>query len=374
MEEFMEHEEEFEARQSISSRGRDTRVKMMPEQERQLPAQVRNEVPAQVRGQPREEPSRHLEYAEGEGEESSVITEIVDEQIVELKSDDEENIDDGINRYLDNIKKEDYVNREEYQEFYDNKEEGSPYKQEDEYREGQDVYQHNANYQHEDEQNMQQLAYQNKMMEHSPIVENPIEEELTASPQYYEAPRAVNPKYRRKYEGANLNDKSHLIWERERLQRKRIEKQMMSANIWTKPYSYRDLDWNPALNPKKAAFDYNKSPQRSPMWHFAQSSSVPMLSAGGPKGAPSKPLRAKHDPKETAAKRDHTINNIFLQSSLQSALTGSGLNSTAPMSHSSLSMSKNNQRPFMTAIDNRYQNQTNVLEGRARMFHSSQIF
>lgn len=42
IDEFMEHEEEFEARQSVSSRGRDTRVQMMPEQNRATEVQRLN--------------------------------------------------------------------------------------------------------------------------------------------------------------------------------------------------------------------------------------------------------------------------------------------------------------------------------------------
>ena len=375
MDEFMEHEEEFEARQSVSSRGRDTRVQMMPENQpdkrntqAQQPKNVQNEQ------------QRRFEYAEGEGEESSVITEIVDEQIVELKSEDEDKIDDGINQYLDNIKQEDYVNREEYQEYEDNHD-GSPYKQEDMFNhQEQKEYQNKKYNQKQGERKIQnqdyeQEEYQNKGMEHSPIVENPMEEELTASPQYYEAPRVVNPKYRRKYEGANLNDKSHLIWEQERIQRKRIEREMRAINIWDKPFNSREIDWNPSTNSKKAAFNFSKNPQRSNMWHFSQSSSVPMLSKDtAPKSNPkSSQLRSKFDLNENHAKNDHTLNNIFHQSSLQQILSGDKSGKVhAPLSHSSLQ--KEVGRAFMTPVDNRFQSHSNVVEGRARMFHSSQIF
>lgn len=375
MDEFMEHEEEFEARQSISSRGRDTRVQMMPDNQ---PDRKTNQ--NQLVKNYQEEPQRRFEYAEGEGEESSVITEIVDEQIVELKSEDEEKVDDGINQYLDNIKQEDYVNREEYQEYEDNHD-SSPYKQEDMFNHQEGNQYQNVKYDQNQQQidiqhqNYGQADYQNKGMEHSPIVENPMEDELTASPQYYEAPRVVNPKYRRKYEGANLNDKSHLIWEQERLQRKRVERQMRAVNVWDKPYNSREIDWNPSTNSKKAAFNYNKNPQRSNMWHFAQSSSVPMLSkdASAKSSVASTQSRSKFDPLENHAKADHTINNIFHQSSLQQALTGNKSGKVhAPPSHSS--MQKEVGRAFMTPNDSRFQNHSNVIEGRARMFHSSQIF
>lgn len=376
MEEFMEHEEEFEARQSISSRGRDTRVQMMPDNNQ--PDRKTNQA-QQVKNYQHEE-QRRFEYAEGEGEESSVITEIVDEQIVELKSEDEEKVDDGINQYLDNIKQEDYVNREEYQEYEDNHD-GSPYKQEDMFNHQERKDYKNVKYDQKQDQidiqnqNYEQADYQNKGMEHSPIVENPMEDELTASPQYYEAPRVINPKYRRKYEGANLNDKSHLIWEQERLQRKRVEREMRAINIWDKPYNSREIDWNPSTNSKKAAFNYAKNPQRSNMWHFSQSSSVPMLSKDGAKkaAAPTTESRSKFDPRETDAKADHTINNIFHQSSLQQLLSGNKSGKVnAPLTHSSLQ--KEIGKAFMTPSDNRFQNHSNVVEGRARMFHSSQIF
>eukprot|EP00345_Euplotes_harpa_P017787 CAMPEP_0168350980 /NCGR_PEP_ID=MMETSP0213-20121227/21512_1 /TAXON_ID=151035 /ORGANISM="Euplotes harpa, Strain FSP1.4" /LENGTH=153 /DNA_ID=CAMNT_0008361571 /DNA_START=143 /DNA_END=601 /DNA_ORIENTATION=- len=133
-----------------------------------------------------------LQYAQndGEGEESSVITEIVDEQIVELNSDDEEKVEDGINQYLDNIKQEDYVNREEYQELDENKDEEFDDRKEDmfdnKYEEEYKNFQKQQLYSNQDK--LQQYN-QNVHMENSPIYENPNEDELTSSPQYYEAPR-----------------------------------------------------------------------------------------------------------------------------------------------------------------------------------------
>ena len=113
----MEHEEEFEARQSISSRGRDTRTHMMPGQQRdtQLKPNVRETTYQPQRNSPQED--RYVEgemdeYGEGE---DSVIEEIVDEQVVEIESGDEEQYegrqedDGGIDQYLDNIKQEDYA-------------------------------------------------------------------------------------------------------------------------------------------------------------------------------------------------------------------------------------------------------------------------
>lgn len=402
MEEFMEHEEEFEARQSISSRGRDTRVHMMPGQNRQ------------TEQQPQDRPTQNFhqneglhDYGHGEGESDSVITEIVDEQVVEIESGDEEDQfedkgkqDEGINQYLDNIKQEDYVNRDEYQE-YDNQDDNSPYRQNEgyendmhgQYEHNNQEYQDDGQYeqnQHEyigenqqdyqqqeyQDQNYQQMAYQNNMMENSPIAENPLEEEITGSPQYDQRPRAVNPKYRRKYEGVDLNDKSHLVWEQERKQRKKFEREMRRANMWAKPYNFRDIDWNPSMNPKKAAFNPEKQVQRSNMWHFAQSSSVPMLStAKGLKSqaASKDSTRPKFDPNEAMAKRDHNLNNVFHQSTLQNMLTGKNNGKVlAPPTHAS--MLKENGRAFMTPADNKYQNQANVMQGRERMFHSSQIF
>lgn len=414
MEEFMEHEEEFEARQSISSRGRDTRVHMMPGQNRA------------TQQQPQDRPTQNYQqneglhdYGQGEGESDSVITEIVDEQVVELESGDELDAfeekgkqDEGINQYLDNIKQEDYVNHDEYQEF-DDKDDNSPYRQNEgydndihgQYEHNNQEYQDDGQYEQEyidkrqqeyqqqeyqqqeyqqqdhqqqeyQEQNYQQMAYQNNMMENSPIAENPLEEEITGSPQYDQKPRAVNPKYRRKYEGVDLNDKSHLVWEQERRQRKKYEREMRRANMWAKPYNTREIDWNPSMNPKKAPFNPEKQVQRSNMWHFAQSSSVPMLSTV--KGVKSQVAskasnRPKFDPSEAMAKRDHNLNNVFHQSTLQNMLTGKNNGKVnAPSSHTS--MLKENGRAFMTPADNKYQNQANVMQGRERMFHSSQIF
>jgi hypothetical protein len=385
MEEFMEHEEEFEARQSISSRGRDTRVHMMPGQLRdtQLKPNVR-----ETTYQPQRNSAQEDRYVEGEmdeyGEgEDSVIEEIVDEQVVEIESGDEEHFegrqenDGGIDQYLDNIKQEDYVNREEYQEFEDNKDQTSPYRQEEMYEKQyrEDGQYHQDHLEQDQEYENEQLAYQNNMMENSPIAENPMEEEMTGSPQYYQAPRAVNPKYRRKYEGMNLNDKSHLVWEQERLQRKRMEKEMRRYNLGTKPYNFRDIDWNPTTNPRMAHFDTEKNVKKSNMWHFSNTSSVPLLSTASSikQKAAEKQVRPKFDPNEASAKRNHQINNIFHQSSLQSRWAGDNKGSVhAPATHSSLM--KEMGKAFMTPVDNRFQYNSAVSQGRMKHFHSSQIF
>ena len=209
MNEFMEHEEEFEARQSISSRGRETRTQMMPGENRPTDLQEISQRP-QNHEKPHDYQQHQYAYGEGDDEES-VVSEIVSERIVEMKSEGEydneqeyQNKDDGINNYLNNIKQEDYVNREEYQM---SNHEQSPYKGDDQKQEQyknieQNYMQFNdPNEQYEEEEEQQQMQdhglYQNNMYENSPIVENPIEEEMTASPQYYEAPRAINPKLRK---------------------------------------------------------------------------------------------------------------------------------------------------------------------------------
>lgn len=279
--------------------------------------------------------NQDVEYEYGEGDhESSVISEIVDEQIIEIGSDDEpqdiQNNDNrgssGINNYLENIKREDYVNHE-----YENRDhnENSPYN-EDYQRQHYSNHNDNNDYvdYNQDEELQKQMnyrkIYENKMMDNSPIVENPIEEEMTASPQYYEAPRAINPKLRKKYEGVNLSDKSHLVWEQERIQRKRIQRQMREANVWAKPYSYREIDWNPEKNPKQAYFNYEKVPNKSSMWYFAHSSSVPMLtpsqssSTQFSKTSGAMPNRLKYDPNESASKRGNYTSNLKARVNIRS--------------------------------------------------------
>ena len=276
------------------------------------------------------------------------------------------------------LNKEDYVNREEYQEFEDNKG-ASPYPNNEEV-DGNGYERDQPEYNQEDmdyaqDQNYQQMVDNQYMMENSPIVENPAEEEQTGSPQnYYEAPRAVNPKYRRKYEGYNLNDKSHLIWEQERLQRKRIEREMKRNNLWTQQYDFRDIDWHPTANPKRAAFKDKFQNKKSSLWHFSNTSSVPMLTTAKNLKASvqGKDVRSKHDPQEASSKKDHRINNVFHQSSYQNILAGKNGKINAPTSH--VSLKKETGRGFMTPIDNKYQNQSSVMAGRERMFHSSQIF
>ena len=383
MEEFMEHEEEFEARQSVSSRGRDTRNQMMPGEARptnqkELNRPTNNNLQAY---QPSAQEYAHgFGDVEGDGDESSVITEIVSEKVIEIDSDNEisgskNQLNDNMHHYLNDIKQEEYVNREEYNEEYDQRqEEDSPYDQR------QRMLQRQMEIEEQEQQDLK--AQQYMYNQSSPIQENPNEEELTTSPQYYEAPRAINPKYRKKYEGTDLNDKSHLIWEQERLERKRIEKRMQQANIWAKPYSSRDIEWNLTTNPKKAFYDTQKDIKRSNMWHFAHSSSVPMLTPSSKVASQmkitqgvvgSKGVRQKFDPNENTARRKHDVNNAFLQSSYQNLLQG---DKTQKLKVPSLytSLQKESGRAFMSAIDNRYDFQTSVLEGRAKNFYSSQIF
>lgn len=220
MDEFIEHEEEFEARQSISSRGRETRTKMMPGQPGQRsPTRVVNDRENADEPEFREGTNAQYEFAEGDAESSSVITEIVEERVMEINSEDEEHKliegtneeDRNINNYLD-INQQDYVNKE-YAEDYHRPDESSPERvdniknpqvqNEDQYRqlheEGQkqvdEGYEYEENQDHE--ANEYEQMYHRNMMENSPIEENPMEEELTASPQYYEAPRVMNPKYRK---------------------------------------------------------------------------------------------------------------------------------------------------------------------------------
>ena len=447
MEEFMEYEEEFEARQSISSRGSQARPSKNHALDRNTGAggnHGNQAVGRQSNYQPQVNLHNYHEPYEGEenfgeGESSGIIEEIVDEQVVEIETENEEELDQleknqnhEVDQYLNNINRDEYVNRDEYQEYNDPENQPSPdqherevegnyhheeqdYNQENRYteenngynqeneayhQEEDDGYKNEYNqeenqyeeddqqYQQEDhgldgegqeiqnyeqENNYQQMAENQYMMENSPIAENPLEEELTGSPQVYEAPRAINPKYRRKYQGIDPNDKSHLIWERERLERKRIEREMKRAHLWGKQYEARDIDWHPNVNPKRAAYNA-KDPKRSSLWHFSNSSSVPMLStASSVKSiASSKSKRSKYDPKEAQSKKDHSINNVFHQSSYQNILSGKNGKIAAPNSH--VSLKKELGRAFMTPIDNRYMNQTSVQAGRERMFHSSSIF
>lgn len=360
----MEHEEEFEARQSVSSRGRDTRTQMMPGQNRETlnqPTERPTNQNLRNYNRPQEDEGEF-----GDGESSSVITEIVEEQVIEIDTENEEEMqqrdhqDGAINHYLDNIKQEDYVNRDEYKEYDDDRRhDGSNNNIEDQYQQDYD-----NEYDQDQDQNYQQMQYNQNMMANSPIVENPVEEEMTGSPQYYEAPRAINPKIRRKYEGQNLNDRSHLVWEQERLQKSRIERQMRKAHLWTKQVNFRDIDWHPTLNPKRAAFDLDKNPQRSNLWHMSNTSSVPLLTTV--KGLKDKTAGKNQiseafdsftykkllNDKSTdfSIKKDRKLNNVFQQSSLQNMLAGQNGKVNVPPTHPS--MRKENGRAFMTAMDN----------------------
>lgn len=430
MEEFMEYEEEFEARQSISSRGSAAQPSKNRNIGRATGVEKFNVNQAEHREGTVTKPQENLHnYHEayegeenfGEGESSSVITEIVDEQVVEIETENEEELNqivenqkDEVNQYLDNIKKEEYVNREEYDEkeqspdqpqrdtednYRRQYEQDHGYDPEADYQQEENRYAEDGEFQQDqhyvedghqyDQQDHERIGEEDPeyeqddynqhqdnqyMMENSPIAEDPIEEELTGSPQMYEAPRAINPKIRRKYQNMNVDDKSHLIWEQERLERLRIERQMRRVHAWEQPNNSREIDWHPTVNPRRAAYNLAKNPKRSKLWHFSNSSSVPMLSTAKAikEKAANKNTRSKYDPKEAQSKKDHKINNLFLQSSYQNILSGKTTQISTPSSH--VSLQKENGRGFMTPIDNRYQNQMNVQEGRNRMFHTSNVF
>ena len=135
MEEFMEYEEEFEARQSISSRGSHAQPGKSRDVVRNTGVIEQNGVKAEERHgnynpqknlhnyqDPDEGEENMSEYGDSfrDGQSSEVITEIVDEQVVEIETENEEKLNqrennqtEEVNKYLDNMKQEKYVNREE---------------------------------------------------------------------------------------------------------------------------------------------------------------------------------------------------------------------------------------------------------------------
>ena len=117
MEEFMEYAEDFEARQSISSRGSQAKPsKAMNPKSNLKPEQRETTYKPEEREAQYQYNEGMNEYNEGEdayhgeGESSSVITDIVEEKVVEIESSFEEDklVEDKkggeYDQYLDNIK------------------------------------------------------------------------------------------------------------------------------------------------------------------------------------------------------------------------------------------------------------------------------
>lgn len=246
------------------------------------------------------------------------------------------------------VDKDQYLNRNEYDEGYD----------------------HNQ-MQHEHMYNVEAI-HENKYYENSPIIEN-TEGEMTVSPQKQLVTEG-NQSHAKYY-----NDKSHLIWEQERIQRKR-EEYYRRANPMTMHEYFKDpspLFSTSTTRGKLMAYDFTKQPKTSSSLVNHLKSKVPILSdhyktsvTHSAAASDSIPSFERVFNAYMSSKRNDGLSNIFNQSEYQQRLQkGQNVNNDrAPMTHSSLSK---NTIDFNTA---RYNSSQSIVDGRQRMFHSSQVF
>lgn len=229
----------------------------------------------------RESPEREL------GEESSVVTEIVEEKVVELEDSQDQpsnHIDysndreQRIREYL-NVDQEDYLNRNEYEDVAG--EEGAD--------EGADEWvpkSNDAKYsRYTDEARRKENTpgenkyIRNKYMDSNPIQET-TKEEMSATPKYQ---RDKEDKIERKLAKIifpNNNDKLHLIWERERLQRKREEYERRNDPMTMHEYL---KDPEPGFSTKTtrgklAEYDFLRPTKRPDRFVNFLKSGIPLLS------------------------------------------------------------------------------------------------
>lgn len=210
-------------------------------------------------------------------------------------------------------------------------------------------------------------------MENSPIPEN-TEGEMTASPQEGFMTEDDRPKAR------YFNDKSHLVWERERIQRKRedIYKRNDPITMHTYMKDQTPMFSTSTTRGKQMAYDFTKPSKRSEKLINHLKSTVPILSdhyKGSKTHASAAPQGMSQFEKVyfdyvSNQKKNTGLSNISNQSEYQQRLQSNhNVNSDkAPMSHGSLNKS---HFEFNTA---RYNSMQSVTDGRQRMFHSSQVF
>lgn len=201
----------------------------------------------------------HFKHPNLEGEDS-VITEIVEEKVVELEDSREEgeeispDRDQRIQEYLD-VDKEEYLNRNEYDDIAE---------------EIQPV------------QEVDNPAM--KYADSNPIHEYTGEEENSATPeqiQNYEEMFRQRCKSESDHHfiDPNNNDKIHLIWERERLERKRIDR--INRRDPTKVHEYfkdpEPLFSTSTTRGKLAEYDFLKPAKKTQHAVDNLKSSIPLL-------------------------------------------------------------------------------------------------
>ncbi|CAI2373101.1 unnamed protein product [Moneuplotes crassus] len=189
---------------------------------------------------------------------SSVISEVVEERIVELSDSDNEiqenyQAPDEVEEYLD-VNQEEYLNRNEY-----NLDENS--------RDTADQFMRQTYCD-------SQTDAQNKYIDFQPIQEAKKEEELTSTPQN---PKNFHALFKKKY--PNTNNKLHLVWERERIARKRQEHSQRGSIFTIKNFTEKEPPFSTSTaRGKLAEYDFSRPSKKKSVFVENLKSSVPILS------------------------------------------------------------------------------------------------
>lgn len=244
---------------------------------------------------------------------------------------------------------------------------------------------HQARYSRATENNHESHDMNNKYMDSEPIQEYTREEDMTASPldhQQYEEMIRQRCKFLF-FDNLvpNFNDKLHLVWERERLQRKRDNYEKRRDPMRIQEFlKERKPDFSiSTTRGKLAEYDFLKPTKRKQAFIDDMKSSVPLLSDHYQNSAThqsaalpnAKSFQKTYD--QFTRRKGSEIGSIFKQSEYQNRLKNNSVldQFKAPLSHHSLN--KLGSSGYMHITES-YAKVPVVQEGRNRMFYTSQIF
>ena len=402
---------EFSDNEEMNSQGRDShhfapRASVSSQGSRRDPTQVVNQ---QRPSEPEDsrEIDRSERFEEGgaesyapsqDGGDSSVVEEIVEQRVVNLKSDEEDNAQDEEEEnndfrqnYLD-VDGEDYINREEYGSDVQQEESGI-----DEIREAgfhtnfnEEEGAHELTIQREWEDSYQYEQRKFQIMENGEIMEEENRGAYQQTPINEDEEHGEETEVSREYpadadlvkisQEVKKKDQSRklVLWEKSQM-RNQWEDTMASSSKQEAAIKKNSNKWD---LPNKTRPQDIAQPKKTDA-HFENiSSKVPAITdypEARTRKAAVRPLD-NEDPLHQVPKTDRHLTNIFYQSSLQRQLqNGRGVNKDhPPTTHASLEKklragNKNEGRPIFGAPSARG-HEGAVDSGRARMFYSSQVF
>jgi len=286
--------------------------------------------------------------------------------------------DNRIKEYL-NVDKDEYLNRNEYEEFSREEavEEWAP--------QATGKY---SGYTEEAEQLERSPEIENQQLRYKYMDSNPIEETVKES---LSGTREIgrNGSHMKLDKKAisiifpNFNDKLHLVWERERLQRKRQAKQRMNDPMQIHEYlkNNEPLFSTRTARGKVAEFDYMKRPANRKRLIESLKSSVPNLSDHYNRSVThssaaldtSKAFRKVYN--QFKPKKGSDLATVFKQSEYQNRLNNKPAlgGVKAPDSHFAFNK-LGTSRTFMTPVEYRYGADQSIAKARRKMHHVSHVF